>query len=79
MKCTCCVDLRTLVSSQGRKTTIMRTETEERAGLRVSGPRLEDTELLMVRRERIIHGGGGAGEEKAKSTGMAGSHRRGTM
>jgi hypothetical protein len=56
----------------------MRTETEERAGLRVSGPRLEDTELLMVRREGISHGGGW-GEEKAKSTGMAGSHRRGTM
>lgn len=53
-------------------------ETEERAGLRASGPRLEDTEFLMVRRERINHDGVRE-EGKAKSTGVAGSHRRGTM
>lgn len=65
-------------NSQGRKPQSWGQRLRKEQELRVSGPRLEDTELLMVRWERISHGGGRE-EEKAKRTGMARSHRRGTM
>lgn len=58
------MDLRAF--SQGRKP-VMRTETEEKTGLRSSEPSLEDTELLMVRREIISCGGGRRGKPRVQA------------